>query len=270
MFGQRIIVVDIIDAYLCEKKEYLIVEKEDLMNYKTIMICVFLAGTIHQASGMNGESTHAVAPRDIVIAHGGWLMNTSPKDDLFNASQLENTADDLEDLELAELGCGALSEAQKACAAAGINLRNTRAPELMNVAEEYRKFLGTHRCEDPGKLALSIHNALEAHKKSNNVGSMAHATSIFAGYEKLILVQNQCIRYGGISFEKSAKVPDEFKEIIGKANQYTESALKRSQEEGEQFCKQGLLLAAELARVYENFKKKNGTNNNNNQSEKVS
>lgn len=137
-----------------------------MMNYKTLLAGVLLAGSLQQAWAMNEDSDQGIATYNIGIAEGGWLMNTSPEDDLFNATQLAQAAGDFEALDLADFRSPALIDAQKACAAAGINLRETQAPEFKTVAQEYQRCLGTHRCANPSNLAVRIHKALQTYKEN--------------------------------------------------------------------------------------------------------
>lgn len=144
------------------------------MNYKTMLVGALLAGSMQQAWGMEEGEEKTI---------GSWLMNTSREEDLFNATQLAKAAEYFEALDLEDFQSQALIEAQKACAAAGINLRETQDPIFKYVAQEYRICLGTHQCANPSDLAERINTALaecRAHKNAPHAGNMPQQSSMFA------------------------------------------------------------------------------------------
>lgn len=126
------------------------------MNYKTMMICALLAGSMQNAWGME---------------FGGYLLNTTHADEAFNTEQFRKADKIIEDLDLRESGSDALIAAKKACDAEGINLRETEAPEFERVAREYRASLGTHHSKNPDALALEINSALQAYRANKDANN---------------------------------------------------------------------------------------------------
>lgn len=140
------------------------------MNYKTIIICAFLTGSMQHAWGME-ESAQETAQRETEWTYGGWILNTTREDEAFNTAQLKKTALIVEELDLLESGSNALIAAKQACDEEGINLRETQVPEFAGAAQAYRSSLGTHHSKNPDALALKISTALETYRKNRTNNS---------------------------------------------------------------------------------------------------
>ena len=97
------------------------------MTYKTILLCAVIGASMQSAWGMDKELAQETAQREIDMIHGGWLLNTTSKDDAFNASEFRKADVIIEELDLLESGSAVLKNP------------DDLALKISTVLETYRK-----------------------------------------------------------------------------------------------------------------------------------
>ena len=155
------------------------------MNYKTIIMCAVIGASMQSAWGMNEELAQETAQREIDMIHGGWLLNTTPKDDAFNASEFRKADAIIEQLDLLESGevvgsgSGAYLTAVTECGKEHSNF--ARLPEFKKAAtkilelQEKTGELSDMNVQElkaydrlAGEIARELKTALATYRANNN------------------------------------------------------------------------------------------------------